>query len=45
MTMKDHFPLPPEYVFHEFLLKSHEKQSKFKAERRDFVRSRNWSTL
>jgi len=45
MTMTEHFPWAPEYVLHEFLLESHEKQSNGQSWKKDFVRSRNWSAL
>jgi len=40
----EHFPWPLEYVIHEFLFKSHEKQ-KVRAEKGNLARSRNWSAL
>ena len=36
MTMTEHFLLPPEYVLHEFLLKSHEKHSPGESWKREF---------
>jgi len=36
MTITKHFPWPPKYVLHEFLFKSHEKQSNGKTWKRGF---------
>jgi len=36
ITKTEHITWPPEYVLHEFLLKSHEKQSKSKSWKRRF---------
>jgi len=44
MEMTEHFPWPPKNVVHEFLFKSHEKQSNA-AGKGDFAGSWNWSTL
>jgi len=36
MTMTEHFPCPPKYVFHDFLFKSHEEQSNGQSWKRGF---------